>query len=129
MYHAFLRVSEVAKCPNSKHTLLLKSFKVKKNHLLIKMYSYKHSKNETKRLKIKASGDELCPLKAFKSFGKVRGKAPGPAFIKENGLPIKRNDVSNILKKALSASLRYLSSPLLFSFREESFLLLVILSP
>ena len=101
MYHACLRISEIANTAKCKHALLSHNIYEKKHSVRLKLLSFKHSGNPVSRMIIPATNDMLCPNKAVGAYRAVRGSIPGVFFIKKNDKPISRAQVVSVLKRAL----------------------------
>ena len=105
-YAASLRISEFAKTPGSKHTLLLSnvafSYDGKREGMVLTLDSYKHSARPARLIVPASQSQEACPVRAVKVFLKVRSKNEGPLFIKEDGKPISRDLVATSLKRCVS---------------------------
>ena len=103
MYHASLRISEIANTKKCQHAILNQNIRLKKDSLKVKLVSYKHSKNQSSKISIQATKNLICPVAAFSQFKKVRDSSPGVFFKKANGIPITRAQVSTKLKQILNS--------------------------
>ena len=68
--------------------------------MIIKINRYKHSRGKGAEIKLKRQASKhLCPVRALRSYQKVRvGKAKG-FFINEKGRPLTKNAFASLLKK------------------------------
>ena len=103
MYHACLRVSEVAQSSNSKHTVSVKQMFIRDGKLVLCLKSYKHSNQRTSKIILPACKGCICPVRAYKEYKKLRKRIPGPFFLKENGKAVSRNVIAKMLKKVIEA--------------------------
>ena len=103
MYHACLRVSEVARSSNSKHTMSFKQMFIRGGKLVLCLKSYKHSNQRTSKIVLPACKGCICPVRAYKKYKKLRKRIPGPFFLKENGKAASRNVIAKMLKKVIEA--------------------------
>ena len=99
MYHACLRVSEVARSSTQEHTLSDKQIFIKKRRLVLNLKSYKHSNQKTSKINLPAFNDrDICPVRAYKKYLKLRTRSPGPFFLNENKHVINRNNIAKTMK-------------------------------
>lgn len=108
MYHAALRVSEIAHSSTDEHILSLNSIKFNYNSSLISINfkSYKHSKEECPVIVIKC---ERSVKRAFQKYLDLRGRHTGPIFCHVDHSPFKRDEIVKQLKSHLD-SINYNSS-------------------
>ena len=106
MYHACLRVSEVAIAKHNRHTLEFADVKCRNKYVVINFRTFKHSKGQTASLKIAATHDVCCPVSALSKYLSKRGTVSGPIFIKENGKPLTRSNVASALQQCLRPTVR-----------------------
>ena len=105
MYHAALRISEVAKSKTSTHTLLVHQLllKIKKhNYIKIKLPSHKHSKTKPAPIILKPTDNNTCPIRHYNKYLQIRPKSTKYAFCHQNSEPIKRKQVSSMLRTIIS---------------------------
>ena len=101
MYHAALRISEVAISTSDQHTLLFNCITYDRcsSLLTINFKSYKHSNNELPSIAIK------CRKRMSyyaKNYLKARGSHPGYFFCHTDHSPFSRNEIVKVLKEELS---------------------------
>jgi len=102
MYHASLRVSEVARVPNSFHTLKYNEVQLSRNKVVIRLSSYKHSKGKGELTPISLERKQYasCPVKLMQAYLQDRNGSQGQFFLLE-GLPVTASSVSRELKTVL----------------------------
>ena len=101
MYHAALRISEVAISTSDQHTLLFNciSYDRCSSLLTFNFKSYKHSNNELPSIAIKC-GKRMSYY--VKNYLKARGSHPGYFFCHTDHSPFSRNEIVKVLKEELS---------------------------
>ena len=108
MYYACLRVGENVLSKDDEHVLKISqliNLYFKENHLIIKFNSYKRADaNNLPCVILRGQNDELCPVAALKSLAALRGWAPGPFFIDQDGTPVRRNTLAFHLKTLVGIS-------------------------
>ena len=104
-YYCCLRVSEIAYCDNSSHTLTLDNFSIKTPpvppFIKVSFYSYKHSK-EPCSIVLPPSSKSVCPVISLLDYISIRGDHAGPLFTLRNKLPVTRKHYVSTLKSVLS---------------------------
>ena len=101
MYFACLRVGEVVTLNRTQHTIQYANTQIIEGKLLIHLKSYKYSNQETRKIIFNPTLDKLCPVKAYRSYIKMRGRYSGPLFITRHSQGILREQISRTLKKNL----------------------------
>ena len=101
MYHACLRVSEVATARNNHHTLTCSNITITRRHITVRFTTYKHSNGSQQRMRVLATGDKYCPVRALRKYLKVRGTKSGPLFVNRLGQGIARSKIASALKQCL----------------------------
>ena len=98
MYHACLRVGEVASSNHSKHTLRIENVLMSgpsANHkIIIVLETFKHSRRPALLALPEANNVNYCPKTALVNFLKIRSAANGPLFTNERGIGISRAGIS-----------------------------------
>ena len=104
-YYCCLRVSEIAYCDNTSHTLSLNNLSIKTPPVppLIKVTfnSFKHS-SEPCSIVLPPSNNAHCPVVSLLEYISERGDHAGPLFTQRNKLPITRKLFVTTLKTVLS---------------------------
>ena len=103
MYHGLLRCSEVTHNSKCNHNIKASQITLEHDsHVKISFISYKHNKPDPAPLLIKSPGDVSCPYKAVKRYMKVRPTTSTFMFCNQNGRPVSRNQLVNIIKSHLA---------------------------
>jgi hypothetical protein len=102
MYHAALRISEIASVPNSEHSLSLSNIQLSSSQLKITLHSFKHSKVPV-TIVIEKKDYDICPVRLMSLYLQVRGYSPGLLYKFENGDLLTRDHIMLQLKKSIYA--------------------------
>ena len=99
MYHGLLRCSEVTHSSRCSHNLEASQIELGNGSLIqIKFVSYKHNKPNPAPLCIKATYDSICPVRAIKRYTKMKPINAPALFSHENGRPVSRGQLVDIIK-------------------------------
>ena len=105
-YHACLRAGELCCSNSTKHTLKVEKVDIVKSNgntgINIMLESHKHSVGSNKMRLNQLNSCSYWPVNALLNFLKIRPLYPGPLFIDEMGLPIKRASAAVVLKKCVA---------------------------
>ena len=109
-YYACLRAGEIVESDKADHTISISQIELHDDSYGIRFDSYKHSQsrntsNERGSIPLYIVNaipmSKFCPVKALKSFLKIRMQIEGPIFIDRAGSNIKRDYLSKNLKISL----------------------------
>ncbi len=98
-FHAFLRPGEMTESPNS---ILYENVCFADGKVLIKMLSYKHSKEKQVTLAIKATNSRFCPMATLSCFVKLRGSSSKNLFCDKFGNSVSYNKYSKQFSHVVS---------------------------
>lgn len=105
-YYCCLRVSEIADCKLSSHTLQLEDFSIQSSPypLLIQVNfsSYKHSDSPVS-LVLHPLDSVFCPVAALLKYVAIRGESKGPLFLTFSKLPLSRQYFSKVMKGCINS--------------------------
>ena len=106
MYHAALRVSEVAPAAYTLHHLHANQLTFKHHDgvtkLHIAFHSYKHNTNANTNIILPPKSHIICPVKAYRSYQKLRPRSSPLAFCNRDATPLNRRQIASQLKYTLS---------------------------
>ena len=102
MYHACMRVSEIANTKTSNHALQFDQVSLHNSTLYVKFKSYKHSRGMEATAKIKATQGKYCPVKIYRNYVRIRGSKIGNLFINPDGSTLNRSTVARVLQEIMS---------------------------
>jgi len=104
MYHACLRIGEVAKSGHTQNTLTIRQVLLGPSHqtLTIQFLKYKHSQGKTPSLTFNALTEPYCPVALVRQYLTYRGMAQGPLFVHSDGTTVCREWFTRLLKVNLA---------------------------
>ncbi len=79
-------------------------FKMKASSAKIRMLSFKHSKGRQARVRVKALGNDYCPVKALRKFILLRGSYKGNLFCFQDRKPVPYLWYAKVFKDFVSAA-------------------------
>ena len=108
MYQGLLRSNEVSFCKEAPHILLANQVSLKSvsgvTHVCLAFKSFKHSKPNPPPLYLKpcAGNKGICPVTQYKQFVKRRMEKSKYLFCWEDGSPLNRLDIAEVMKRHLN---------------------------
>ena len=103
MYHAGLRVSEVAVSAQSNHTIQVEDVKKTAKAVSLRLRSFKHSKQCSANIRLRPTKNSTCPVRAYNKYMTLRGDSKGPLFRTKNKVGLSRDKIASVLKKTLTS--------------------------
>ena len=104
-FYSCLRVGEAVHSTSAAHTLTVSQVTKQDSGFTITLKSYKHSRasrDPIPKLVLETVQGPHCPVAALNKYLACRPACEGPLFLNEQGSPVNRNSLVNVLRHCLS---------------------------
>jgi len=105
-YYCCLRAGEAVISNCSTHTIKYEQIHVQTSNsetvITIEFQSYKHCNNPTTKFILRKINSDFCPVNCVLEYLAIRPPVSGPFFVFGNCKPVKRTNLSSIIKNCMS---------------------------